>query len=378
MKKIVLKGYYGFGNFGDDLLMLVCSKWIKEVFPASTLVVSTASNSGEYIPRLTDGLVESVISTNPEPKADLIIHGGGGTYFDFGAGSLQYLALNKLIDLIGFTRFYHYLRKVRIKRGWPANQQTVRVALGIGVGGFEPDSTKYYYKAAELGGFQLIVTRDNLSYQYLVKRKLNAKIWASTDLCYLSRYWLTDTGSSDSKNKRIGLVVRSWNTAPSYLKVIRQAADILVSEGFNISVFFFEKELDSAVGQVFTGFEQYYWDPKVMGISTYLKILSSQDIIVTARAHGALVASALGIPSVCIGVEPKLHVFHSMLPDSSVYVACPLILSTLLDGIERAFKIPRSLIIRDFRKNNVQAESSMVSVKEWLLYVVQAKHKPVN
>lgn len=364
MVRITLKGYYGFANLGDDLLLLVCSKWIKEIFPDSTLIVSTASSSNNYIKKLTDNIIDEVVPLDPEPKTDLVIHGGGGTYFDFDAGNSLYLFINKTINRVGINKFRFLLRIFRLIKGWPMNQGVTRIALGIGIGRFTDSSTKYYQKAAELAGFHLIVTRDEYSYHYLLNKKLKATILNATDLVFLREYWLSkDDPSVESKGKNLGFILRKWESEPSYLQLVHQAAEYLALKGYCISVFIFEQSHDQSIQETFNQFNMHVWEPEFMSLSDYIGHLKKQDVLITSRAHGAIIASALGIPPVCIGIEPKLKWFHDMLPNSSVYVELPISVSKLFESIKQGLTISRGAVDDDFNYNRHRIVSCLKTVK---------------
>jgi polysaccharide pyruvyl transferase WcaK-like protein len=96
-------------------------------------------------------------------------------------------------------------------------------------------------------------------------------------------------------------------------------------------------------------------------------MISKQDLLITTRAHGILVAAALGMPSVCIGIDPKLHTFHKMLPSASVYVECPVELPKLRKKVNEALELPAYMIKQDFNRKSKEAESSMRLLKDWLL-----------
>lgn len=350
--------------------MLICSKWVKEVFPNCDIIVCTAGNSRfSYIPKLTGGLVKSVVSIYPEPEADLIIHGGGGTYFDFQPGNWKYYLLNKLINGIGFMHFSTLLKRFRLLKGWPAGRDRIRIGLGIGVGNFVFNSKKYFVKAAELADFDLMITRDRSSFKRLKEKHLKAEIWNSTDLAFLKEYWAveTDTGIKvDSDQKRVGFVIRWWKMDQSYLETIHQCAGKLAADGYLVSIYVFEKELDQPVSEMFNDFNRYIWDPKEIGLSKYLELFGRLDLVVTSRAHGAILASAMDIPSVCIGIDPKLRTFHDMLPNGSSYVECPLLLPKLMKSIDTTLRIPAEVVRDDFAANRRIAVSSMALVKKWL------------
>ena len=64
----------------------------------------------------------------------------------------------------------------------------------------------------------------------------------------------------------------------------------------------------------------HIWNPSLWPLKNYLTKISSCDLIMTTRAHGAIVSSVLGVPSVIINIEPKLANIHKMLSQSSMLI----------------------------------------------------------
>jgi len=368
MQKIVVKGYYGFGNFGDDLLMVTCCHWLKETFPKSIILICTAANDGGYIKRLTNGVVDSILPLAPEPEADLVVHGGGGTYFDYKHGGIFYWWLNRTIRLIGIHHFTNWFKRYRNLRGWPANKNTLRIALGIGVGGFTSDSKKFYHKIYELNGFHLLVVRDRFSEQWALKNNIRSELKQGVDLAFLKDYWLPEKlRTHKTKGKSIGLVIRSWLNHQRYLTSLHQCISRLMDQGYSISVFLFQQESDGQFTEQFSGIERYTWDPGTMHFKDYLELLAGQDLIVTSRAHGVLIAAAMGIPAVTLGIDSKLKSFHDMLPNSGVYIELPVETSSLMKEIMACLSIPKRQITEDFESKFGEAKECMHWVRKWLL-----------
>ncbi|MHC4617631.1 MAG: polysaccharide pyruvyl transferase family protein [Planctomycetota bacterium] len=49
------------------------------------------------------------------------------------------------------------------------------------------------------------------------------------------------------------------------------------------------------------------WDPAQQTLREFIEELVSFDLLISARAHGVIMGTALGIPSIAIEVEPKLR-----------------------------------------------------------------------
>ncbi len=367
MNRIILKGYYGYGNLGDDILMKVSSRLLKQMYPHCYLSVVSACKNCDYILPFTDGMVEEVIPLSPEPKADLVVHGGGGTYFDFDKGTILYYLLNSGIDLMGINIFGKGLNTYRKLKGWPSNSSANRAALGVGIGTFTSSSKKYYYKMAELSNFDLILPRDHFSYRFLKKKNVKGTVIPATDLAFLKEFWIPSGKSLIRPNRRsVGFVLRSWNDDSDYLTVVQQVAKALDKEGYKVSIFNFEKAHDRHIEQRFQDFNIFTWCPNTTSLDQYLEILTQNSLLVTSRAHGAILGAAFGIPSVCIGIEPKLLSVAKMFPLSGSYVGFTLTFKELYNSVKEGLKVKTENVNLDFENNRRVLLSSLKEFKRLL------------
>ena len=81
MIKILIKGFYGFGNFGDDILMLTTHSIVKEIFPLAEIFIGSESKNPGYIHKYLPGI--KIVNSSENLKVDWIIHGGGGVFLRF-------------------------------------------------------------------------------------------------------------------------------------------------------------------------------------------------------------------------------------------------------------------------------------------------------
>lgn len=367
MIKIVLKGYYGFGNLGDDILMLVSCKILKEIFPKSHLIIATAGTNTNYIIPFTEGLVKEVITLSPEPEADLVVHGGGGTYYDYKSGNIFYFFLNRIIDQVGIIAVSKCLNVYRQLKGWPPNTNTKRVALGVGIGSFTRSSKKYYHKMSELSKFDMIFPRDKKSFQLLSEKQLKGKIIQGADLAFYKEHWLPNVLISETiPAKSIGLVLKSWNDEFNYLSTLHQLAKDLEEEGHTVTIYTFEKPHDKEVPVYFSDFRVVQWSPNSMTLYQYIEALQGNSLLVTSRAHGVVLGAALGIPSICIGIEPKLLSFSKMFPSSTSYATIPISSEKLHQMVIQGLSVKKEKVNLDFENNRDQMFNFMLKFKNLL------------
>ena len=138
MGKIILKGYYGFGNFGDDILMITTYWLHKDIFPTDQIIICSENPDVQYIELLCEKSVQ-VVNSNSGLHGDWIIHGGGGVFFDFNEGPRNYYWLNQLITFIGYASFRKTYNFIKSLRGSKSIEAKFRAGLGIGVGTYTGD-----------------------------------------------------------------------------------------------------------------------------------------------------------------------------------------------------------------------------------------------
>ncbi len=314
--KIHLKGYYGYGNFGDDLLMIAAYNLLNEVFiDAKIFIFSKKKYVFNLLPNAID--IEEIKIENND--LDLIVYGGGGLYFDFVKGDLKSFILNKTINLFhgdNVNKIRNYIKKNK-------KQNTEKIAIGIGVGPYSKTSKKYFNQMRYLSSFKLICVRDVKSYNFCKRNNKNTYLYS--DLVFGQKYWLPIPVEVKKDKDLILFIVRGWKYSNNELKAELELAKRLNKNGKKIKFMLFNLEADIKCKKIIereSNFEILVYDEN--NYFFFLEQLKKSSLVITQRAHGAIIASILGVPTVCLGIEIKLKNIHLMLKNSSVYFDYPL------------------------------------------------------
>jgi polysaccharide pyruvyl transferase WcaK-like protein len=318
--KILLQGYYGFGNLGDDVLMKVTYALIKKVFPDAQISVFSNETTGFhlYIRKLLEEDVR-LINYSAREEFDFIIHGGGGVHYDFNSGRSQFIVLNSFIKLMGirnYIRAYKYFKKIRGKENISTN---FRIGIGIGVGSFTRSSEKFYNNITLLGDYKYLLVRDSQSVKKTKAFNKDAFIKESTDLAFARSAWTSIQYSDEAPSTvKIGIVLRAWKHDYAHIETVKKIAKKWCASGFEVSFFFFEKEHDKMLINSLGDQNLVVWDPQEQSFDDFFSIFSKQTLVITTRFHGSVLASAFGIPSICLAIEPKLQTIQEMLPSVKI------------------------------------------------------------
>ena len=365
--RIILKGYYGAGNIGDDLLMISAYKILKELFPGKNIYVDSKSDYYKILIPDAVKFTESKINSS-----DLIFYGGGGLFFDFQKGDIKHLLLNSAVNLLTVKRFIYLFSWVRPKIKQEHEQKII--SFGLGVGPYPYSSKKYIRHLVLFNKMEFISVRDEMSHSIL--RKAGVPAFLHTDLVFNREAFPFFKEIEQQKEKKdgkpsIGIILRDWrfeeNNISKYIQFYNENKD-----KFDIQFLVFNPTNDTGIIEQLKNskISPILYNPQ--DLMSFLQIMKNKEIIITQRAHGAIIANQLNVPAICIGIEPKLKNVHRMLPNSTLYLDKDFNLNDLnnilmdkkIDTLRRATKsdaennykkvLQLKTDLHSFLKNNIQ------------------------
>ncbi len=297
-KKILIAGYFGMGNLGDELILDITLKNLKnrlaERCKISVLSGDPASTSKNFN-------VSAVNRKNPFSilktliSSDVLIVGGGGLFQD----KTSTLSLYYYLSLLLFGKI---LRK-----------KVVVYAVGV-------DKLKRmnsYITKIILNMADSISVRDAASYDFLTGGKMGKKVILSADAVLTHK---PAVASSDRKKKTVfAFVLNGFNSiSPDFWARI---ADNCVVR-FNVAIKFivFDKRKDSIYTE---GVKKLMRNPSdiVMwqNTSDALGEFEKIGMVISMRLHGMILASIFGIPVCGISDSAKAELFLKEIEQKNIY-----------------------------------------------------------
>ena len=310
--KILLLGYYGHKNFGDDLLLSIVSERLSNNPLVTKIGVSCSEMGSNYISAMAPWIDR--IETMPRRRSfigdyDRVIFGGGGTVFEYRKNlSCLYRLKKKLSEYLEYGRAFR--------------NGTKFASLGLGIGPFA-DTAGRKMAMNRMKYHSLVLTRDATSQQHAVDFGLNAH--QSHDLSFLEFPKLRELAESSKTIERNNycFIVRHYKygeSADQYLNPMIELAKSLLKEGCTVTWMSFQEEYDSPVIDRIrnANMEVWIWDPVLMRHDDVYKEINKSNVVVTARMHGTYIAGMLGVPTVSIGLHPKLELASKYFSKSTI------------------------------------------------------------
>ena len=339
MSNIVVSGYYGSKNAGDEAMLAAMIEVLSDMEPKINITVISA-NPADTVKRhgvkavswMSIGEIVSAIR-----KADLLISGGGSLLQNVTSGRSLYYYLG----IIWLAQFF----------GTPV----MLYAQGIGpiYGRFARSLMKYlsnraaYITVRDKGSREEIcsldiahppieVTADPVLAIHQVDRAIGRAI--------LKKY------NAEGAKLVVGISVREWREWEYYKDVLAAAADKIVTE-FDARVVFMPMQYpeDVKAAEIITKkckkhvtvLEGEYTT------SELLSIVGNFDILISIRLHALIFAGVMGVPMIGISYDPKIDRFMDSIGEKSVGTLQDITTSGIISEVRRKLKNREA-----FQKNN--------------------------
>ncbi|WP_137792013.1 polysaccharide pyruvyl transferase CsaB [Bacillus sp. E(2018)] len=293
--KVVLSGYYGFNNIGDEAILLSIISALKEQKPDIEIVV--LSNDPEFTKRTygVDAInrwqikeVLAVLKTS-----DGLISGGGSLLQDkTGMKSIPYYTGIMMLARMAGKPFFIYAQ------GMGPIDKTVSQIL-----------TKMMLKKAGK-----ITLRDTGSIQLLKEIGLRNDMELVPDpvlgfhLKEAKSEWYVQQGFTKPV---LTVSVREWPTTKDFKSKVAEALDDFILKG-NEVVFIpmHDKHDDDTSREILGKMKQKAWiAPYDASIEEKVSIIGLSDMLLAMRLHALIFAGIMNTPFIALSYDPKIDAF---------------------------------------------------------------------
>jgi len=350
--EVLVKGAYGAKNFGDDALQHYLIEWFKQ----NKYNVAFITKKANYLNNLFPNTVLFSQETAFNIKAKTLILGGGTQFFGFKKISTQQKLLFYFKHFSLSKLFFTFQKRV-LKKEMSAEKS---IGLGLGLGPFKVNSSQFLSAKKQVSQLDKVFTRDRLSFEF--SKAINPKTQQFIDICFLPE--IIDFSifkSKKNKVKKVGVIVRDWNLSnegKEYYNKLQEQVKELESQGYSTTYILFKPEVYWENYLTENKINYLRWDPEIMSIQDFLKTLSQFDLMVSARFHGLIFSSLLGIPCISIAVEQKLEIIKEILPNSLQIWPYPFT-DKLIDKIkyvDENYNLVKSVLEKEVISNQQIAE----------------------
>ena len=300
--KVVISGYYGSGNAGDEAMLTSILKLFAKSLPQVNITVLSV-NPNDTIARHK---VKAVAHLNPFAviksifDSDLLISGGGSLLQNVTSRRSLYYYLGVILIAIIFQK------------------KVMLFAQGIGpiYGNFPRQLTKFI-----LNKVDLITVRDSGSLDELQRLNIfKPQIECTADPVLALNPVELDFGKNiiDKVNRPlIGIAIRRWKNFERFKFELAKAIDSIDADFIFIPMqvpfdVFAADEVKQLTKKNCKVLEDKF------STNELLSIVGNLDLLIAVRLHALIFASVMNVPMLGISYDPKIDRFLNSIGQSSI------------------------------------------------------------
>lgn len=309
--RLLITGYYGAGNFGDDIMLeSICKKILEENKNVKISILKMFDRKIEVdLPKKVKvinfhkvkGIFRNAAMKFLLSKHDMLLWGGGTCFTD--------------CDGDGFYNYMKMAKEKGLKIGY----------LGVGVGSLTKaeriNKTKYLME-----NLDFISLRDKKSYEYCLKNVPYAdnKVHLAEDLAYL--YFENEKLREVNEKKETGKndIIISWRDLAGYIyeekeeflldELIHCCEILLANENNNILILPLDDRKDIPKNKYIYNKLKDIDEKRVSLIlnktpKEKVEILKNSNVNISGRLHGIFVSKLYGIKTIGLSYSVKINEF---------------------------------------------------------------------
>ncbi len=356
IKKIIISGYYGFDNLGDEAILAAWCQGLKKFIQSEKIKLIALSDKPQKTSQQHKidaiGRYNLLALIKQLFSADLFISGGGGLLQDVtGKFSISYyLILIVLAKILGCKTFF--------------------AAQGVG-----PVSSKFnrFLIAIILNQVEQITVRDRQSKQLLLKWGVKKDICVAADLALSLKEGskenglklLNQAGITVDKSIVLGIVVRKWRQN-DYLPQLAKLLNYL-SEKYNFKLLIIPFKVSSDL-KVSYKLKNLIKQPVQLLQDSYcplemIDIIKTLDFLIGIRLHALIFAILNRVPVAAISYDPKINNFLARVNQKAVADINSLALEQLKEKITSLWEQKELLLAKSEKKIDDLAGLSMYNLE---------------
>lgn len=334
MKNVLISGYYGFNNTGDEAMIETMSALLAKKDCALIVLSSNPERTKElYNVQSYDRYKLSEI-IKAIKKADIVVS-GGGTLFQ---------------DITSKKSIWYYLAIIKIA-------QFFRKKICIAYQGIGPIDTKIHRRMIKhtlnKKSVKLIGLRDNQAIEYAKELGIKEnKIKFSSDMIFMmnppakercEKIVKDNVHNLKDDEKLIGFSVREWKDKDR-TDQLAEVADKLV-EKYNARIVFFpfHKPKDAEISKIIMH-KMKHEDMTVLMPNRYLpsEILGTMgmmDVNIGVRLHSLVFSAVMNVPTIGITYDPKIDGFLDMINLMPVCTYETILVDKIVDEVGKLLQV---------------------------------------
>ena len=297
MHKLLLAGYIGCGNLGDDAIALGFMNAAHDGdFDLMMLSGNPDATYNQYkvhsIPRMDSGAVDKAIEA-----CDALVFPGGSIFQD--ATSVRSVA--------------YYARLVRKAKG--KNKKVALLGQGVG-----PLNTFFGKRmaAAAFRAADVVTVRDPSSVSAIKALGVHRPVKVTADCAFLmpKPNPMNEGGSFQVGNmKTVGISARPHGKKGEVVQLFGELCQLLYKANYLPVLIEMDKNEDGALIQEISN-SQGGKIPDVRKLSNPLQVqdrIARMDAVIAMRLHAGILAATAGVPPMMVSYDPKVDAFARQL-----------------------------------------------------------------